>query len=200
MQALGPQLEADAHQVLVALGVVDLNAGLGLCVRLLHALMQDHRGLHLLGDDIRNSRVPDRLKGVLAEHALRHRHLIDEVDAVPGHPVHLGERRQECQPVRSGGLHDRGQFRADVAPQRGIRLFINVVEAGVQSVPHRAEHHVVCFSGRQMPGLSIQNQHLDIVLCLLKVIGRIRHHHSHRATRCELNARIQSTGKVIRDH
>ena len=88
-----------------------------------------HRDAALFPKDLCHMGVPYRLKGVLSKHTLCYGHSLDQVDTPLGCPPHLGVGGQKRQLLLAAGPQQRGQFRADIAPQGGIRLFVDILHA-----------------------------------------------------------------------
>ena len=196
-QPLPAQPQADVHQVPVGLRVVDLDAGAD--CRRLPQVVEHHRPVRLGGDDLRHGGTSHRLKGVLAKDALRYRHTANVVNAAPGNPVHFRQGRHKGQTLRPGALQHRGQLRAHIAPQGGVRLLVNMGEPRGQGFLHRPAHHAAGRLRRQVAGLGVQHQHLNFRPRPGEVIGRVRHHAGPGSPGGELHARIQRSCEIIRN-
>ncbi len=121
--AVLPEHLAGLADVLHGLGVIDLNARAGQPDRL--SRFCDHGGkLALFRNDGGHVGVSHWLEGILPEHALGHRHSFNELLTVLCGPVHLGKGRHEEQLPFWALLCHCFQLGSDVAPERGIRLFL----------------------------------------------------------------------------
>ena len=120
------------------------------------------------------------------------------MNAIARHPVEFGKRRQERHHIGVRRIHHGGQLAAHIPPQGGIRLFINVGNAGFPGVSGHMVHHVVSFLRRQMAGFRHHHQYLRI--CLQEVTVQVRDHAGSRASGRKLHAGIQCTREVIRNH
>ena len=103
MQTVLAQLLPDAPEVLVRLRVEYRNASLAL----FHLVPEYRRDVRLLGEDLPHVGKAHRLKGVLAEYALRYRNALNVMNAPPGDSPGFGKRGNEGEPVRTGGCHGR---------------------------------------------------------------------------------------------
>ena len=160
--------------------------------------MTHDRLFRLASNDLRQCGGRHRLKGVFSEYALRHRHAVHIMHTVPSHPLHLGEGGQEGHRRHFRGVHHSGQLAADIAPQGRIRLFVNVWDAGLTSVPRRTVHHTVSLCGRQVAALRYHHQNLCVRL--LEIIIRICYDTGRRASGGKLHAGIQCSRKVVRNY
>ena len=193
------QHPAGGLQVLHPLGVVDQDAPLAA----LGALAGGggvYRQPALAGDEFPYLRVPHRFKGVTPKDALRYRDPVDIVYPAGGGAADLGKGRDKGKLFLPAGPHHRFQLGADIPPQGGIGLFIDVGDAQPDGLAGDAGHHLKGPLRRQMAGLGVHHQHLRPVAALPQIGGGTGDHPCFRPGGGQLDAGIQGAGKIVGDH
>ena len=141
--------------------------------------------------------VPHRLEGILPEHALGYRHSFNELLPMLRGPVHLGEGRYEEQlPVRAF-LRHRFQLGSDVAPERGVCLFINAGHLHGECPPGDGGHARLCLLRGDVARFRIDHQDFRFIGKAFKVCMGIGQHHRSGTGLRDLHSGVQRSRKVI---
>ena len=192
---------AGALELLLGCGVIDDDARLcAQAVRVRGGGEAADGHVALLGDELRDAGARHRLERVLPEDALGHGRVADVVHAALRAPADLREGRQEGQLAAPALAQHRGQLRADVAAQRGVGLLIDVGNAQAHGLAHGASDDAGSLFGAQVARLRVQHEHLHLRGDGGEVGGRIGDDPGACALGGQLHARIQRSGKVVRDN
>ena len=151
--------------------------------------------LTLLFDEFGKLRGFHRFERIFPEGTLVDRNSVDIMPAALGRSTDLRKCRQKRKTFNRACPKHRCEFRADIAAQGRIRLFVNATYPCLNRTQRQRIDAITRFFRRQMSGLGVNDQHLRLLRNIRKPFSC--HNLGRNAARCKAHAGIQRTGKII---